>query len=1596
MSVTSGFFNSQDGDRRYNAEQMSSIFDGVITDGIFQNYLNAFAVSPGTGLQVVVASGRCWFDHTWIYNDSDYSITVTAGKKYFIVFDIDHTDSVRSGSIKLLTGTSSAYPSLASTDDHTQYKLVSLDIPAGATSVTTSMIYDWRGSDDCPWTDGILSSATVRSANAAALQQAQLAASYAALANNYKEQVVAEAIADRLAMDEALDDMQDYADEHIASANEALAQIESEQEVFYDDMAGYATKDEYEGMVSDLEVYASGRIQAEADELRVEFDAAYQEKVLDEDGDPIYTDKASFDSYISQKASDVVIEAEGNYYTKDEIKDAFDSGKTSAQLSVGAAAIREKVLSQFYTESEVDGIEEDVTTYASTEVETLANGIATSMASYLGKSKQGTYDTDGTASAKSTFFTNNINQFADGISTTLKAYSVDAADSENLISDTDVNTADAVYQEHERYKGATGSTSTWTYNNPVQRTVAGTDWAIRMTLNSANSSAIAPVIIFFALGDDHPEYSCIQVEEGETYTFSYYARASAAGMYNPRMGFLGDNGYNGQFSNNGSTYISTDWKQYTTTITVSFSGFTSGQNYFTTTYTDGSGNSINNYWQRVQMGFLCSAGKGTAGSWVEMTGIKVERGSVATAWSPAPSDVSGKAVVKAYNYTDETATEVKHEMWGEGSYAGGTYDMKHYTDETAQELVDQFRCVDGNNLLLDSDVSSLTAVAADYNRYTSTDSGTLNCESFESISSYIAGTQYAAKFDLSKFSHSNGETHMTCWYSGGGVTVVPGETYTFSAYFKPTVAGIIPQFEFGTSSYAACYEGTNNAVVATYTIDSQLSAPANAWTKCYWTVQFPPYTGYTNYYSTWTAGSETLYYTRIYMGCRVPNGSTLTSGYMYMTAPMFEKGAVAHEYKENTVYTNTSIRNAYMSSNVCKALIGDQWVSSLISQTPSSIDLTANNITLSGKVFFGSTGVNAASMLASTIPYYARSSSKTTAPTSGWSTSYPTTNSTYPYVWSKNLLTFVNGTTSYTTAQVQNDISVANSANTAATEAKTLAKYGYQWLQYFRIGTGNGNESVKIARVNVQYASYVTTPITFVLNTRRGRLTFTIQWSSNGGDLTTTPYVIYFYLDAQQDSYYNKNNLPTASNYSSFKVLPYLIQNSGNYDVYLYCANTYETVYIESVEGCNLTASDGTVLRSGIPECHMVTLMDGTTIVAGGLQSGTQHFPIRYKDDCRALYTSGKTTIDGGLITANTIAATRLCINDYATASGSGSIPNIAGWTLDSNSIRYGTWGESGGAIWCAGGTSSAKSIGGSGSISGWVLNCGANFGVTKTGALYCTGANISGTITATSGSFTGDINATSGSFTGTITASGLTTNGTLSSDISLLSNSTITIGSTASDHSYFAIQPSNNTRMFMYASGGTIALTSDTGIVLDAPAFKIDDTEYIDLNASTAVRIGTSSAAKGSVYIYSNSGTDGALQIGGNNTWHLPILKGTELWIDGTSKYSSDRRLKQNIEHTVPDIIDQLKPATFEYKKTPGVKRYGFIAQEVKEVIPELVYQDDTSNWRPEEIREVYEKGESWKYTDPVYTLNYNDIIALLVDKCQSLQKQINELREG
>jgi hypothetical protein len=115
MGVTYGFYNSINGDRKYNATQMSSIFDGIIKDGVFLSIGEALIVSSETGMTVSVGIGRAWFNHTWTNNDAEILLTVPQSELILnridaVVLEVNSGDDVRANSIKIVKGVPSSNP----------------------------------------------------------------------------------------------------------------------------------------------------------------------------------------------------------------------------------------------------------------------------------------------------------------------------------------------------------------------------------------------------------------------------------------------------------------------------------------------------------------------------------------------------------------------------------------------------------------------------------------------------------------------------------------------------------------------------------------------------------------------------------------------------------------------------------------------------------------------------------------------------------------------------------------------------------------------------------------------------------------------------------------------------------------------------------------------------------------------------------------------------------------------------------------------------------------------------------------------------------------------------------------------------------------------------------------------------------------------------------------------------------------------------------------------------------------------------------------------------------------------------------------------
>ena len=169
MAFTCGFFNSENGDRKYNAEQMSAIFDGIIADGVFTTIGDHMAVSAGTGMQVLVGTGKAWFDHTWNVNDAAYPLAIAASDVTLsridaIVLETNHSDSVRLNKLRVVQGTvasSPVKPTLTNSEKVHQHPLAWVTVAPGATQIAASAIENAVGTSACPFVTGIIATTSI-------------------------------------------------------------------------------------------------------------------------------------------------------------------------------------------------------------------------------------------------------------------------------------------------------------------------------------------------------------------------------------------------------------------------------------------------------------------------------------------------------------------------------------------------------------------------------------------------------------------------------------------------------------------------------------------------------------------------------------------------------------------------------------------------------------------------------------------------------------------------------------------------------------------------------------------------------------------------------------------------------------------------------------------------------------------------------------------------------------------------------------------------------------------------------------------------------------------------------------------------------------------------------------------------------------------------------------------------------------------------------------------------------------------------------------------------------------------------------------------
>lgn len=166
MAFTFGFYNSMRGDRKYNADQVGALFDGLLNDGVYASIGEIFATVPGEGMSVVVKTGRAWFNRTWNENNSHMILTLSESNVLLprfdaVVLEVDKRDNVRQNRILIVEGTPSAnpvHPNLINNAEvgFFQHPLAYVKVDPNVVAIAPDKIQIMVGTNECPFVTGIL------------------------------------------------------------------------------------------------------------------------------------------------------------------------------------------------------------------------------------------------------------------------------------------------------------------------------------------------------------------------------------------------------------------------------------------------------------------------------------------------------------------------------------------------------------------------------------------------------------------------------------------------------------------------------------------------------------------------------------------------------------------------------------------------------------------------------------------------------------------------------------------------------------------------------------------------------------------------------------------------------------------------------------------------------------------------------------------------------------------------------------------------------------------------------------------------------------------------------------------------------------------------------------------------------------------------------------------------------------------------------------------------------------------------------------------------------------------------------------------------
>ena len=150
----SGFFNSSDGDRVYDATDFAAYFGSLVSNGVFYMAATNLQVSPAIGLAVNVAAGSAWINGYRYENTDVLNIPLTTANGSNPRIDrivVRLSQISRSIQLAVVTGTPAATPvapALTRTSDVYELGIADVLVPTAATSIVANNITDTRLNTD--------------------------------------------------------------------------------------------------------------------------------------------------------------------------------------------------------------------------------------------------------------------------------------------------------------------------------------------------------------------------------------------------------------------------------------------------------------------------------------------------------------------------------------------------------------------------------------------------------------------------------------------------------------------------------------------------------------------------------------------------------------------------------------------------------------------------------------------------------------------------------------------------------------------------------------------------------------------------------------------------------------------------------------------------------------------------------------------------------------------------------------------------------------------------------------------------------------------------------------------------------------------------------------------------------------------------------------------------------------------------------------------------------------------------------------------------------------------------------------------------------